>query len=73
MIRYFHDKATLVMSPDSHGGGGAKNNPGNFKNDPEKASEAGHKGGQESSGNFKKDPEKASEAGHKGGQASHKK
>ncbi|WP_240673401.1 general stress protein, partial [Chromohalobacter israelensis] len=40
---------------------------GNFKNDPEKAAEAGHKGGQESSGNFKNDPEKAAEAGHKGG------
>lgn len=44
-------------------------NPGNFKNDPEKASEAGHKGGQHSAGNFKNDPEKAAKAGHKGGKS----
>ncbi len=34
-------------------------NPGNFANDREKASEAGHKGGQNSGGNFKNDPERA--------------
>nr|WP_235425616.1 general stress protein [Cellvibrio mixtus] len=45
---------------------------GNFKNDPERAAEAGHKGGQVSGGNFKNDPERAAEAGRKGGQNSHK-
>lgn len=52
-------------------GGTANSNPGNFANDREKASEAGHKGGQASGGNFKNDPERASEAGRKGGQQSH--
>lgn len=47
------------------------NNPGNFANDREKASEAGRKGGQNSGGNFANDREKASEAGRKGGQNSH--
>ncbi|NWE05015.1 MULTISPECIES: general stress protein [Pseudomonas] len=56
-------------------------NPGNFANDPEKASEAGKKGGEHrhgsggntsgSGGNFANDPEKASEAGKKGGEHSH--
>lgn len=56
-------------------------NPGNFANDPAKASEAGKKGGQSSGqgsggsgkgsgGNFANDPQKASEAGKKGGQSS---
>ena len=54
----------------SNQGGSANTNPGNFANDREKASEAGHKGGQASGGNFKNDPERASEAGHKGGQMS---
>jgi len=50
----------------------AKNdNPGNFANDREKASEAGKKGGQNSGGNFANDREKASEAGKKGGEHSH--
>jgi len=49
----------------------SNNNPGNFSNDREKASEAGRKGGQNSGGNFAKDREKASEAGRKGGQRSH--
>lgn len=50
----------------------AKNdNPGNFANDHEKASEAGKKGGQNSGGNFANDREKASEAGKKGGEHSH--
>ena len=44
---------------------------GNFRDDPERASEAGKKGGQESGGNFKNDPERASEAGKKGGHQSH--
>ncbi|XXF11144.1 general stress protein [Pseudomonas sp. D1-3] len=47
------------------------NNPGNFANDREKASEAGKKGGQSSGGNFANDREKASEAGRKGGSNSH--
>ncbi len=47
------------------------NNPGNFANDREKASEAGKKGGQQSGGNFANDREKASEAGRKGGSNSH--
>ncbi|MFJ5300919.1 general stress protein [Pseudomonas sp. NPDC088368] len=46
-------------------------NPGNFANDREKASETGKKGGQASGGNFANDREKASEAGKKGGQQSH--
>jgi len=46
-------------------------NPGNFAEDREKASRAGHIGGQHSSGNFANDREKAVEAGRKGGQASH--
>ena len=50
----------------------SSNNPGNFANDPKRASEAGKKGGQESGGNFKNDPERASEAGRKGGENSHK-
>ena len=50
----------------------AKNdNPGNFANDREKASESGKKGGQNSGGNLANDREKASEAGKKGGQNSH--
>ncbi len=49
-----------------HQGGSAQNNPGNFANDREKASEAGRKGGQASGGNFANDPERAAEAGHKG-------
>lgn len=55
----------------SEQGGTAQNNPGNFANDKEKASEAGRKGGQSSSGNFANDPERASDAGRKGGQNSH--
>ena len=46
-------------------------NPGNFANDPQKASEAGKKGGQASGGNFANDRQKASEAGRKGGENSH--
>jgi general stress protein YciG len=42
-------------------------NPGNFANDREKASEAGSKGGHNSGGNFANDRERASEAGRKGG------
>jgi hypothetical protein len=46
-------------------------NPGNFAEDREKASRAGHLGGQHSSGNFAHNPRRAAEAGRKGGQASH--
>ena len=46
-------------------------NPGNFAQDREKASRAGHIGGQHSSGNFAHDRERAAEAGRKGGLASH--
>ena len=60
----------IRIMADSNGGGGQQNNPGNFANDPQKASEAGRKRGQESGGNFANDPERASEAGRKGGEAS---
>ena len=46
-------------------------NPGNFAEDREKASRAGHVGGQHSSGNFANDRERAAEAGRKGGEQSH--
>lgn len=46
---------------------GAENNPGNFANDREKASEAGREGGRASGGNFANDRERASEAGREGG------
>ena len=44
-------------------------NPGNFAEDREKASRAGHVGGQHSSGNFANNHERAVEAGRKGGRA----
>jgi len=44
-------------------------NSGNFAEDREKASRAGHIGGQHSSGNFAHDRERAVEAGRKGGQS----
>ena len=46
-----------------------KDNPGNFANDRDKASQAGKKGGEASGGNFANDPQRASEEGHQGGQA----
>lgn len=46
-----------------------KENPGNFANDPERASKAGHKGEQMSSGKFQPGSQRAREAGHKGGTA----
>ena len=55
----------------SQRGGTKETNPGNFANDRERASRAGHKGGQASGGNFAKDRQRASEAGRKGGQNSH--
>ena len=45
----------------------SKDNPGNFANDPERASEAGRKGGEVSPGKFEQGSERAREAGHKGG------
>jgi uncharacterized protein len=54
------------MAEERHSG-----NPGNFAEDREKASRAGHVGGQHSSGNFANDRERAADAGRKGGQASH--
>ena len=47
---------------------GGQASGGNFKNDPQRASEAGHQGGQQTGGNFAHDRERASEAGRKGGQ-----
>ncbi|MGB5957775.1 general stress protein [Pseudomonas sp.] len=52
-------------------GGTTQNNPGNFANDREKASEAGQKGGQTSRGDFANDPQRANEAGRQGGQGGH--
>ncbi|AXO88325.1 stress-induced protein [Pseudomonas parafulva] len=51
-------------------GGTRQTNPGNFANDPERASRAGQKGGQNSGGNFANDRARASEAGRRGGQNS---
>ncbi len=45
-------------------------NPGNFSNDREKASQAGKTGGQHSSGNPKTDSEHGADTGHKPGQQS---
>jgi general stress protein YciG len=55
------DKET-TMAEQRHTG-----SPGNFAEDREKASRAGHTGGQHSSGDFAQDRERASEAGRKGG------
>ncbi|MBV9248568.1 MAG: general stress protein [Acetobacteraceae bacterium] len=46
-------------------------NRGNFAEDRERASRAGHIGGQRSSGNFAHDRARAVEAGRKGGERSH--
>ena len=54
-----------MMAEQRHTG-----NPGNFAEDREKASRAGHIGGQHSSGNFANDRERAAEAGRKGGEHS---
>jgi general stress protein YciG len=66
------DERMLVLTTDEviEMANTGKDNPGNFANDREKASEAGKKGGQASGGNFANDPERASEVGQKGGQAS---
>jgi len=53
---------------------GKNNNPGNFANNPLRASEAGRKGGESQGrennpGNFANNREKASEAGRAGGQS----
>jgi len=54
---------------------GGQASGGNFKNDPERASKAGHEGGskqgqENNPGNFANDREKAREAGRKGGESS---
>ncbi|WP_223460884.1 KGG domain-containing protein [Pseudomonas sp. GL-RE-19] len=46
------------------------NNPGNFGNDRDKASDAGKKGSGAAGGNHANDPQRASDMGQKGGQAS---
>ena len=46
----------LEQERTSQRGGTKENNPGNFANDREKASRAGHKGGKVSGGNFANDP-----------------
>lgn len=46
-----------------------KENPGNFANDPERASKTGHKGGRMSGGKFQPGSQRARDAGHKGGRA----
>ena len=61
----------LEQERTSQRGGTKENNPGNFANDREKASRAGHKGGKVSGGNFANDRERASQAGRTGGQNSH--
>lgn len=49
----------------SRRGGTKETNPGNFANDRERASRAGHKGGQASGGNFANDRQRASTPGAK--------
>jgi general stress protein YciG len=55
------DKQRAIAAKGGHESGG------NFRNDPQRAAEAGHKGGQVSGGNFKFNRERAAEAGRKGG------
>jgi uncharacterized protein len=53
---------------------GGQASGGNFKNDPERAAEAGRKGGQSvpaAERSFSRDHELAAEAGRKGGEHSH--
>ena len=53
---------------------GGQASGGNFRNDPERAAEAGRKGGQSvpaEERSFSKDHELAAEAGRKGGELSH--
>jgi uncharacterized protein len=55
-------------------GKGGQASGGNFKNDPERAAEAGRKGGQnvaDEQRSFSQDPELAAAAGRKGGEHSH--
>ncbi len=61
----------LTNSSNDQGKSEHRGGSGNFAEDRERASEAGHKGGQKSGGNFANDREKASEAGKKGGEHSH--
>jgi general stress protein YciG len=58
-------RGSYEMADQRHSG-----NPGNFAEDREKASRAGHTGGQHSGGNFANDPARAAEAGRKGGEHS---
>jgi len=55
------DKQREIAAKGGHLSGG------NFRNDPQRAAQAGHKGGQVSGGNFKFNRERAAEAGRKGG------
>jgi general stress protein YciG len=55
------DKQRAIAAKGGHESGG------NFRNDPQRAAEAGHKGGQVSGGNFKFNRERAAQAGRKGG------
>jgi general stress protein YciG len=55
------DKQRAIAAKGGHESGG------NFRNDPQRAAQAGHKGGQVSGGNFKFNRERAAEAGRKGG------
>jgi general stress protein YciG len=48
---------------------GGKASGGNFRNDPQRAAQAGRKGGEASGGNFANDRARAAQAGRKGGQA----
>ena len=63
--RDLYDEGTINVTEEV--GMARHANPGNFANDPKRASEAGKKGGRMSGGNFKNDREKASKAGKKGG------
>jgi uncharacterized protein len=58
-------RGEILMAEQHHTG-----NPGNFAEDREKASRAGHIGGQRSSGNFANNRARAAEAGRKGGERS---
>ncbi|GJE73640.1 hypothetical protein BGCPKDLD_0206 [Methylorubrum suomiense] len=73
VLRYMDSKGVdvLTQSNGNQGKSEHRGGSGNFAEDRERASEAGHKGGQKSGGNFANDREKASEAGKKGGEASH--
>jgi uncharacterized protein len=54
-----------VSHDPKHAGAGQGKNAGNFKNDPERASEAGKKGGEHSHGGTHEQHVKAGEQSHK--------